>query len=413
MKKNYNYIPRNLEHEILKYLKSPEIIAIVGPRQCGKTTLLNHIATDLKSAKITVIDFEDREMLNLFMNDIKSFAELHVQGQEYLFIDEFQYASQGGKHLKYLYDRFDIKIFITGSSSTELSLQSIQYLVGRIFVFNLYPLSFSEYLSFKAPKLGKIIKKQNHISQEIIQNVNRYYNDFQIYGGYPRVALSLSNEEKETVIKNIYNTYLLREINQILNYSDEFKLTKLINAIALQIGANVNYNELSTLTGFTYRELLEALDILEKTFVLNKSLPFFKNKRLELVKSPKFFFIDNGFRNMALKNFLPQPNRTDLGALNENFIAAELVKKGHLIRYWRTKSKAEVDFIIEKEGEIIPLEVKSNLGKPAVSKSFRSFLEKYTPLRGYIASQQLQDEVTIMDIPIKIFPHWYVETIGL
>jgi predicted AAA+ superfamily ATPase len=111
---------------------------------------------------------------------------------------------------------------------------------------------------------------------------------------------------------------------------------------------------------------------------------------------------------MALKNFLPSPNRTDLGALNENFIAAELVKKGYPIRYWRTKSKAEVDFIIEDKGEMIPLEVKSNLNKASVSKSFRSFIEKYTPSRAYITSHQLYDDVKINDITVKIVPHWCI-----
>jgi predicted AAA+ superfamily ATPase len=223
------------------------------------------------------------------------------------------------------------------------------------------------------------------------------------------VALSLTNKEKETVIKNIFNTYLLREINQILNYRDEFKLTQLINALALQIGSSINYNELSSVTGFNHKELLEAIEILEKTFVIQRSTPFYKNKRLELVKSPKFFFVDNGFRNMAIKNFLPASSRTDVGALNENFIATELIKKGYPIRYWRTKSKAEVDFIIEDRGEIIPLEVKTTLNKPSVSRSFRSFLEKYAPSRGFITSQQLYDEVKVNDTSVKMAPHWYFD----
>ena len=404
-----NYIPRILEKRINVYTESPEIIAIIGPRQCGKTTLLKHIVSSLESVNTGIIDFEDRDELNLFMHDIKAFAELHVKGQNFLFIDEFQYAAEGGKNLKYLYDHFPIKIFITGSSSTELSIQSIQYLVGRIFVFNLYPFSFKEYLSFKEPRLRQLIDERAEIGSEIIKRVNRHYTDFQIYGGYPRVVLSSTNNEKETVIKNIFNTYLLREINQILNYRDEYKLTRLINALALQVGSGINYNELSSLTGFKHKELLEAIDILEKTFVIQKSIPFYRNKRQELVKSPKFFFIDNGFRNMAIKNFLPIASRTDVGALNENFIATELVKKGYPIRYWRTKSKAEVDFIIEAEGEIIPVEVKTTLKEPSVSRSFRSFLEKYNPPRGYIASQQMVDKIRINEIPVSIVPHWYFD----
>jgi predicted AAA+ superfamily ATPase len=112
---------------------------------------------------------------------------------------------------------------------------------------------------------------------------------------------------------------------------------------------------------------------------------------------------------MAIKNFLPAPSRTDVGALNENFVATELVKKGYSIRYWRTKSKAEVDFIIEDRGEIIPLEVKTTLTKPSVSRSYRSFLEKYEPPRGFITSQELYDEIRVNDIPVSIVPHWYFD----
>ena len=130
------------------------------------------------------------------------------------------------------------------------------------------------------------------------------------------------------------------------------------------------------------------------------------------MKSPKFFFVDNGFRNMAIKNFLPVSSRTDVGALNENFVATELVKRGYTIRYWRTKSKAEVDFIIEDRGDVIPLEVKTTLHKPTVSRSFRSFLEKYTPPRGYITSQHLVDEISVNDIPVKMVPHWYFDPHG-
>jgi predicted AAA+ superfamily ATPase len=161
-------------------------------------------------------------------------------------------------------------------------------------------------------------------------------------------------------------------------------------------------------TGFNYKDLLEAIGILEKTFVIERSTPYYKNKRLELVKAPKFFFIDNGFRNMAIKNFMPVLSRTDVGALNENFIATELVKKGCPIRYWRTKSKAEVDFIIEDRGEVIPVEVKTTLHKPSISRSFRSFLDKYSPSQGFIASNQLYDEITINDVTITVVPHWYL-----
>ena len=138
------YIERILEEKIMRYLDKKEIIAIVGPRQCGKTTLMEHVFKKLREAKF--ISFEDREILELFVKDEKAFAELYVKNFNYLFIDEFQYAKEGGKKLKFIFDSYKTKIIISGSSASELSIQSIKYLVGRIFVFNLHPLSFKEFL---------------------------------------------------------------------------------------------------------------------------------------------------------------------------------------------------------------------------------------------------------------------------
>ena len=133
------YIKRFLEDKIVKYLGKREILAVIGPRQCGKTTLLKHIFEKLDNALF--LDFEDRQILELFNEDIDSFIDLYIKDHKYVFIDEFQYAREGGKNLKYIYDKERTKLIISGSSSSELSIHSIKYLVGRIFVFNLYPFS--------------------------------------------------------------------------------------------------------------------------------------------------------------------------------------------------------------------------------------------------------------------------------
>src|SRR3989338_11507780 len=134
------YIERFLESKLRACLGMPEILAIIGPRQSWKTTLVRHLISDLEN--VNSIDFEDRETLELFNEDIKSFSELHVKPYNYLFIDEFQYAKEGGKNLEFIYDHHKVKIIISGSSVSGLSIRSIKYLVGRIFVFNLYPFSF-------------------------------------------------------------------------------------------------------------------------------------------------------------------------------------------------------------------------------------------------------------------------------
>ncbi len=406
MQKVEKYIKRNLEEKISACLHMPEIIAVIGPRQSGKTTLLQHVKKRLHDKKVASADFEDRDELALFINDIKGFCDLYVKDREYLFIDEFQYAETGGRNLKYIYDRYPVKIFITGSSSTELSIQSIQYLVGRIFVFTLYPLSFGEFLRFVQPELYQFLRQSECPGREIIKRINSFYKKFVISGGYPRVALADSDEERELVLKNIFQTYLLKEIREILGYKQDIQLKKLITALAMQTGSTCNYNELSGLTGLKYKALRNALDILSKTFVVAPSLPFYTNKRVELSKTPKFYFIDNGFMNISMQNFKGIESRNDRGALHENFIASELLKKDIPLHFWRTKSKAEVDFIIEKQETIIPLEVKSTLTSGKITRSFRSFLDKYGPGSGIMLSDEYCADATVSEHRVLFRPHW-------
>ena len=385
------YATRFLELKILRYLDTKEIIAIIGPRQAGKTTLLKKIFEKLNDAHL--IDFEDVETLELFNTDIKSFAELHIKPYRYVCIDEFQYAKEGGKRLKYLYDIHNTKIIISGSSATELSIQSIPYLVGRIFVFHLYPFSFEEYLNFKEPLLYEnIYMKQKDLSPEIIRTIGTHFKEFCVFGGYPRVAITSDREEKRTILRNIYNTYFLREIKEILNLPGDHRLTKVFQYLAIHIGNLISYSELVGFSGFSFAEINNYLNTLEKTFITARSIPYYTNKRTELVKSPKIFFLDAGLRNSVLNNFNELDARTDKGSLYENCVASELVKAEKELRYWRTKSKAEVDFILSSSTTLVPLEVKSYLAVAKVSRSFHSFMEKYQSQKGIILSEKLSTE---------------------
>lgn len=149
------YIPRKLEGEINKYIDGPEIVAVVGPRQCGKTTMLRHIAERLDNS--TFLSFEDHEVLELFETNIKQFAKLYTDKYKYVFIDEFQYSKIGGKQLKFLYDLHHTKIFISGSSAIDLTINAVKYLVGRVLIMSLYPLDFIEFIGYKDKKYQKYI----------------------------------------------------------------------------------------------------------------------------------------------------------------------------------------------------------------------------------------------------------------
>ena len=164
------YIKRKIEDEILRYLERPEIIAVIGPRQCGKTTTLKKIYGSLKNA--VFLTFEDQEALSLFENDIKQFSATYLNGRDYVFIDEFQYAENGGKLLKYLYDTYQgrVKIIISGSSAVDLTVKAVKYLVGRIFIFEMLPFDFEEYLYFRDSNYAGIYK-QNKIDLKKENNI--------------------------------------------------------------------------------------------------------------------------------------------------------------------------------------------------------------------------------------------------
>jgi uncharacterized protein len=364
------YIQRKLEGKILKYLDSPEIIAVVGPRQCGKSTLLMKIFEGLEDASL--VNFEDRTALNMFNKNIDDFVDVYVKNKKFLFIDEFQYAKNGGKKLKYIFDTQRIKIFISGSSAIDMTVNALKYLTGRIFIFQLFPFDFEEFLSYRERGYGNILKKKNaeflalvypeSSGEEVDDVLKRRYEEYARFGGYPRVVLAKDEEEKKEVLKNIYNTYFLREVRDILGLIDDYKLEKLIRGLALQIGNLIEYDELGKISEFSYPTLKKYLNFLEKTFVCGLVKPFFKNKRSEIVKNPKVYFFDSGLRNVIVNDFRKFESRGDAGQLLENAIFMQLVKGGYAFNYWRDKKKNEMDFILKLENQkVLAIEVKSSL----------------------------------------------------
>ncbi len=397
------YYKRELEEKIEEYLERPEIIAIFGPRQVGKTTLLKELYCRVNNP--IFLTFEDIELKVLFEEDIKSFIALYVEPYEHIFIDEFQYAKMGGKHLKYIYDTTNKKIFISGSSAMELSINAVKYLAGRIFVFNLYAFSFGEFLSVKDANLYKLYRNTDHsISTILSQKITAYMEEYLTYGGYPRVILSKNNDEKKEVLKNLLSIYLLRDIKEIANIVDETKMYKLLKALSLQIGNVIVYNELSTLIGVNAVQLKAYLSVFEKAFLLKAITPFFTNKRLEIVKNPKIFFLDMGLRNIIIKNFATLEDRVDKGAMLENFVFRELIERE--LKYYRTKNGAEVDFILD---DSIPIEIKSHLTSMKISKSYHYFLENYTPKQGYVLNSNQIGTQTFNGVKIDFLPHFMAE----
>lgn len=416
------YIPRTIEQTIKPFLSRKEAIAIVGPRQVGKTTLLQRLYEQLIAKKKTVrfITFEKKADLELFQNSPEDFQKL-IEGHHTVIIDEFQYAKDGGKQLKYLYDTTRVKFILSGSSSLDLTFQTGKYMVGRLLEFTLLPLSFREFLSFADPELYRIVEKdidpiaamrgstRGGFAQELNARLSAQLERFVVYGGYPAVVTSRAEVERKKVLEGILDTYLLRDIKALLHLATDDALLALARALATQIGNLISYRELSALTGLSYTEILKHLRILEKTFIITLLKPFFRNRRTELAKNPKGYFVDFGIRNALLSDFRSLLHRGDKGAIMENYALSALQKLGlpSPVRYWRTKSKAEVDFVVEWEQELLPIEVKYTTRK-SIGKSFYSFIEKFRPKRGVILTNTYRGEEKIHSTRVQFIPLSYL-----
>jgi len=414
------YIPRELEKTIQPFLKRKEILAVVGARQVGKTTFLEHLFSNLKKQKkkAEFLTFERENDLALF-ESIEDFKD-YYKDYQILIIDEFHYAKEGGRKLKYLFDTTKIKFIISGSSSLELTFETGRYLVGRMFKFLLYPFSFREFLLSKDKRLLALLETRfgdvlfqkldlkKPFGREINSRIQKLFEEYLIFGGYPAVVLAETREEKIKILESILENYLLRDIGALLNLKTKGEILKIAEFLSTQVSNLLNYQELSRVSNLRYREVITHLEILKNTFLVETLKPFYKNPRTELVKTPKIYFFDNGFRNYLISDFKEINKRNDVGRLVENYVFSLLQRKSlGKINFWRTKSKAEVDFLIQREGEIIPIEVRYS-PSPLIGKSLFSFIEKFSPKYGYILTKGFFGIKKIKKTNIYFIPVYYL-----
>jgi len=357
------YIERSLKGRFDKVKNNYPVIALVGPRQAGKTTFLREQAKGLKHNYVL---FDDPDARNLFETDIKKFEKQYIEGNEITILDEVHYCKEAGRNIKYLADNGN-KLWITSSSEIILRKDILSYLVGRVSILKLYPFSLAEFMNAKEQKeiINKIIK--------------RIIWEHATYGGYPKIVLVKEIEIKKMMLKDLYETTLLKDVAQNFSIEDIKSLEEFTRYLSLSIGGLISYREISRNINISFQTIKKYIGALEKNNLIHIALPFFTNKLKEMVKQPKIYFIDTGLRNHISKEFNDDIN----GKLFENYVAEELVKLGLELKYWRTKSGAEIDFVIEKDKEIIPIEVKlSNPDK--IERSMISFIKEYKSKKAFI-----------------------------
>ncbi len=355
------YVKRDIEKLFEKVSKVYNIVAIVGARQSGKTTLLRKKLEEVNGNYVSLDDPDARELFN---EDIKKFEKQYLKRNKITGIDEVQYGKDAGIKLKYLADK-GYKIWITSSSEIILGKDVLSYLVGRVSVLRLFPFSLKEFL--RARDIKTLSEK---IKLRVIW-------EHATYGGYPKVVLTEDTEMKKLLLKDLLETMLLKDVSRNFSIEDIDALEKLTKYLAVNTGSIISYENVTNSLGISFQTLKKYLDAMEKSYIIVRVYPFYTNKSKELSKRPKIYFIDTGLRNVIAKEFEVEFQ----GNLFENYVLCELLKHGFVPKYWRTKAKAEVDFVIEKGKNLIPIEVKLT---DKLSKGLRSFIKTYKPERAFV-----------------------------
>ncbi len=351
---------RSLREKIENKIGSGKAIVVIGPRQVGKTTLIESI---LKTKDYLLLDGDDPKTRTLLTAPNTEQIRTILGKYKYIFIDEAQRIAGVGLTMKIITDRFkDVQLFVSGSSSFDLSNRINEPLTGRKWQYLLFPISWEEFEDHH----GYL-----HAEQQLENRL--------LFGLYPDV---LNNPGEEiSILRNLVDSYLYKDI---LSHADIRKpevLDKLVQALALQVGSEVNYSELAQLVSVDKNTISKYIDILQKGYIIFKLGSFSRNVRNEIKTNKKIYFYDNGVRNMVIGNFDPIELRTDKGALWENFLIAERIKqleyKQRLSRtyFWRTKQQQEVDFVEDNGGKIVGFEFKWI--KKKNSKLPKTFIEAY------------------------------------
>ena len=355
------FIQRLLADEIITKLAQDrsKIIVIYGARQVGKTTLVEHILenTEYKTLRVDGDEAIYNEVLS--SQDRTKLGNL-VQGYDLLFIDEAQRIKNIGINLKILHEKFkNLKIIVTGSSSLDLANQIKEPLTGRTHTYRLYPISWLELSERHNP-----FELESQLEERLI------------YGHYPEVFHLDSQTDKIEYLRHLSSDYLYKDVLELENLRYSHKLRDLLKLLAFQIGSEVSYSEIGTQLGMSRHTVADYIDLLEKSFVLISLRGFSRNLRKEISKKPKIYFYDLGIRNSLIDNFSLIDSRNDIGALWENFLIMERLKRNEYTKhfcssyFWRTYTGAELDYIEEFGGDLWGYEFKWSKNKPKAPKAW-------------------------------------------
>ena len=402
-------IKRDIKKEIINDFNRKQITVLIGARQIGKTTVIKEIIKEYKNSIYFNLDIEQDNKYFVSQQQFLQKIELEAGKEKtYIFIDEIQQKSDAGRFLKGLYDMdLPYKFIVTGSGSIELKEKINEALTGRKHLLKMSPVSFKEFVDYKTNyKYSNRLQRFFEIETE---QTLLFLSEYLQFGGYPAVVTASTIAEKKEIMNEVFHSYLTKDISYLLDVKYPGKFVKLIRLLAVQSGNLLNYSQLSQDTGLSVETLKTYLWYAEQTFIISIVSPYFTNQKKEITKSPNIYFNDLGMCNYSKSNF--GVDITNDGMLFQNFIyilLKEKYEKGlNKINFWRSKDKAEVDFVVHTANGILPVEVKyKKLEKTTISRSLRSFIKKYSPKIAYIVNLTLDTKIQVENTEIEFIPFW-------
>lgn len=369
-------IKRELFQKLNEKFNKGKAIVLLGPRQVGKTTLIN---TCLEGKDFLFLNGDDPEIRNLLENTGVSKLRSIIGKNSLIFIDEAQRIKDIGLIAKMIIDQFkEVQLLISGSSTLEINQSTQEPLTGRKFEYQLFPISWEEF--------------ENHVGY---LEANTQLEERLIYGMYPDVLNNRSDAGE--ILKQLTTSYLYKDVLSITGIKKPELLDKLLKALALQIGSEVSYNELANLLQIDKTTVSKYIDLLEKAYIIFRLNSFSRNQRNEIKNNRKIYFYDNGIRNMIINNLNPLELRTDKGALWENFLISERIKLQQYNQlytnnyFWRTVQKQEIDFVEETNGQLTAYEFKWN--SKGKAKIPLSFINQYNAIGKIIDKENFREFV--------------------
>lgn len=349
-------IPRRIYVELEQHLKKKQVTVILGMRRVGKSTAVKYLLDKVKHTNKIYLDCEKIELQTLFhtpsYDTIISSLELsgiNFKKPAVIALDEIQLVKNLPSFIKYVYDTYQVKFIVTGSSSYYLKNQFTESLSGRKLIYEMYPLSFDEFLSFKKVKITDT-KKYSLIDfhQAWYAKTKTLYTEYIKYGGFPEVVLQKNNKDKIELLWDIINSYIDMDVKLLSDYSLSKDLFSLVKLLAARVGSKLDFSKLSSVAGIDRRKISDYIYLFENTYFIHLVKPYSKNIDKEISQQPKIYFADNGLLHVLGGESISS------GQVFENAVATQL-NTLYKLNYYQKKNGQEIDFILNEK---IAVEVK-------------------------------------------------------